>query len=69
MRGYNRQKQDLQSFATPAKTREQVAASIAAGGPSPVQYSARRYAGRTLGGVPRYVDVTPINLRRAEPVK
>lgn len=41
MRGYNRQKIDLQQFAHPTRSREQIAADIAAGNPSPVQYTVR----------------------------
>lgn len=53
MRGYNRQKADLGSYATPSKSREQVAEHIAAGHPSDVSYQVE--AGAKL----------PVNLMRA----
>lgn len=66
MRGYHRPKIDLASLASPSRSREQIAADIEAGHPSPVEYSARKLVRWTLDGTARYVDVTPINLRRRE---
>jgi hypothetical protein len=57
------------SYATPSKSREEIAAHIAAGHPSPVSYSARRVTTVTLcPGVTSTtmdpIDV-PVHLRRA----
>lgn len=53
MRGYYRNKADLGSYATPSKSKEQVAEHIADGHPSPVSYQVE--AGQKL----------PVNLIRA----
>jgi hypothetical protein len=53
MRGYHRPRNDLQPLVTPSKSREQIAADIAAGNPPPVEYSTR--PGEPL----------PVHLRRA----
>ena len=63
MRGYNRNKADLGSFVTPSKSREQIAAHIAAGFPSPVEY--RATARNAEGFTTSNENIVPVHLRRA----
>lgn len=57
MRGYYRNKADLGSYATPSKSKEEIAQHIADGHPSPVSYAVE--TGAKL----------PVNLMRAPVVE